>query len=68
MTNSKIAFASSQVNRLKSMSLMVGDLSDSASEDEINELVLAVLKQIKEAEEATGQAFQALLKAGKASG
>lgn len=68
MTNSKIDFASSQVNRLKSMSLMVGDLSDSASEDEINELVLTVLKQIKEAEEAIGEAFQALLKAGKASG
>lgn len=67
LTNSKIAFALSQVNRLKSMSLMVGDLSDSASEDEINELVLALLTQIKEAEDATGEAFQALLKAGKGS-
>jgi HAMP domain-containing protein len=67
LTNSKVSFALSQVSRLKSLSVLVGDLSDSAREEEINELVLAVLTQIKEAEEATGEAFQALLKAGKAS-
>ncbi|MBS7601209.1 hypothetical protein [Pseudomonas sp. RC2C2] len=67
LTNNKIAFALSQVSLLKSMSLLVGDLSDSASEEEINEHVLAMLTQIQEAEKATGEAFQVLLKAGKAS-
>ena len=49
------------------MSSLLGDLSDSANEEEINQHLMAVLNQIKEAEQAAGDAFQALLKAGKSS-
>ncbi|WP_130926008.1 hypothetical protein [Pseudomonas cedrina] len=53
---------SDHVNRLKKMSSLLGDLSDSAIEEEISQRLMAVLNQIKEAEQATEQAFQALLK------
>jgi hypothetical protein len=65
--NSSLANAFSQVSRLKSMSRLLGDLSDSAHEEEINEHVMAVLKQIQEAEKVIGEAFQILLDAGKSS-
>lgn len=63
----RFANAFSQVNRLKMMSGLLGELSDSAGEEEVNQHLMAVLIQIKEAEQATGEAFQALLKAGKSS-
>jgi len=65
--NSSLANVFSQVSRLKSMSRLLGDLSDSAHDDEINEHVMAVLKQIQEAEKVIGEAFQILINAGKSS-
>jgi len=65
--NNRLANASSQVNRLKKMSSLLGDLPDSATEDDISQHLMAVLSQIKESEQATMKAFQALLKAGKQS-
>jgi hypothetical protein len=65
--NNRLANAFAQVNRLKMMSSLLGDLSDSANEEEINQHLMAVLTQIKEAEQAAAEAFQALLKAGKSS-
>jgi hypothetical protein len=65
--NNKLAYAFSQVNRLKKVSSLLGDLPDSANEEEINQHLMAVLNQIKEAEKATAEAFQALLQAGKSS-
>jgi len=63
--NNRLANAFSQVNRLKKMSILLGDLPDSATEDEISQHLVAVLSQIKESEQATMEAFQALLRAGK---
>ncbi len=63
--NNRLAKAFSQVSRLKNMSRLLGDLSDSACDEEINEFAMAVLKQIQEAEKAIGEAFQTLLKTGK---
>lgn len=63
--NNRLANAFSQVNRLKKMSSLLGDLPDSAMEDEISQHLMAVLNQIKESEQATMEAFQALLRAGK---
>lgn len=65
--NNRLANAFSQVNRLKKMSSLLGDLPNSAMEEEISQHLMAVLSQIKEAEQATTEAFQALLKAGKSS-
>lgn len=67
-TNNRLANALSQVNRLKTMSVLLGSLTDTASEDDINDHAMAVLQQIKEAETAVAEAFQVLLRAGKASG
>jgi hypothetical protein len=65
--NNRLANAFSQVNRKKKMSSLLADLPDSALEEEISQHLMAVLNQIKEAEQATAEAFQALLKAGKSS-
>lgn len=65
--NNRLANAFSQVNRLKKMSSLLADLPGSALEEEISQHLMAVLNQIKEAEQATAEAFQALLKAGKSS-
>lgn len=65
--NNRLANAFSQVNRLKKMSSLLADLPNSAMEEEISQHLMAVLTQIKEAEQATTEAFQALLKAGKSS-
>lgn len=67
IVSNRLANAFSQVNRLKKLSSLLGDLSDSANEDEIDQHLMAVLTQIKEAEQATAEAFQALLKAGKST-
>lgn len=66
--NNRLANAFSQVSRLKGMSRLLADLSDSARDEQITEFVMEVLKQIQEAEKAIGEAFQTLLKAGKSSG
>ncbi|WP_283190711.1 hypothetical protein [Pseudomonas sp. PMCC200344] len=67
VVNNRLANAFSQVNRLKTASRLLGQLSDSADEEEVDKHVMAVLTQISEAEKATEEAFQALLKAGKSS-
>ncbi|WP_412460394.1 hypothetical protein ACK2SD_17005 [Pseudomonas sp. SC11] len=63
--NRRIAYALSQVNRLKTMANLLAKLPDSAPEKEINQHALAALKQIQGAEAAIGEAFQALLVASK---
>lgn len=59
--NRRVAYALSQVNRLKTMANLLAALPDSASEEHINEHALAALKQIQEAEASVGEAFQVLL-------
>lgn len=66
-TNNRLAYALSQVNRLKTMTGLLGDLSESAPEEDINDHAMAVLKQIQEAERAIAEAFKVLLKASKSS-
>ncbi|WP_434671941.1 hypothetical protein [Pseudomonas sp. R1-15] len=63
--NNRLANAFLQVNRLKKMSSLLADLPSSAMEDEISQHLMAILNQIKESEQATMEAFQALLQAGK---
>ncbi|QTD34793.1 hypothetical protein [Pseudomonas fluorescens] len=65
--NRRVAYALSQVNRLKTMANLLATLPDSAREEDINEHTLAALKQIQETETSIGDAFQVLLKASKSS-
>lgn len=65
--NKKLANAYFQVNHLKNMSRLLGDLSDSADENEIDEHLMAVLTQVKEAETVINEAFQTLRQAGRSS-
>lgn len=64
--NNMLANAFSQVNRLKKKSSLLRDLPDAATEDDISQHLMAVLSQIIESEQATMDAFQALLKIRKA--
>ncbi|MFL1493565.1 MULTISPECIES: hypothetical protein [Pseudomonas] len=65
--NNRLANAFAQVNRLEKICSLLGDLPNSASETDITMHINSVLTQIKETEEATKEAFQALLEAGKSS-
>ena len=65
--NKTLANAYFQVNHLKNMSRVLGDLSDSASEAEIDEHLMAVLTQTKEAERVIIEAFKTLQQAGRSS-
>ena len=65
--NNRLAYALSQVNRLKTLSGLLGGLSDSTPEKDIHDHAMAVLKQIQEAESAITAAFQVLLRVGKSA-
>jgi len=67
LVSNRLALAFSQVNRLRSMSQLLGELPDSAHEDEITQNLKLVLTQIHETERVIGEAYQALLKEGRAS-
>ncbi|OEC56602.1 hypothetical protein A9G05_16535 [Pseudomonas sp. ENNP23] len=66
-TNNRLAYALSQVNRLKTLSGLLGGLSESTPEKDIHDHAMAVLKQIQEAESAITAAFQVLLRVGKSA-
>ncbi|WP_308907896.1 hypothetical protein [Pseudomonas canadensis] len=59
-----LANAYFQVNHLRNFSNLLGDISDSSSEEEIDAHLMAVLKQIQEAEKAIADAFTVLRQAG----
>jgi len=65
--SNRLALAFSQVNRLKGMSQLLGELPDSAHKDEITQKLKLVLTQIQETERVIGEAYRALLKEGSAS-
>lgn len=67
VASNRLAFAFSQINRLKSMSQFLGDTPDSENEEAITEGVKLFLIQIQEAEQAIGEAFLAITKEGRAS-
>ncbi|MNL71518.1 hypothetical protein D3C87_1966780 [compost metagenome] len=67
VVSNRLAAAFAQVNRLRSMSQFLGELPDSANEEEIIQALKLVLIQIQETEQVIGEAFQALLEAGRAS-
>jgi len=65
--SNRLAAAFSQVNRLKSMSQLLGELPDSADEEEIIQNLKLILTQTQETEQVIGEAYKALLNAGTAS-
>lgn len=65
--NRRVAYALSQVNRLKTMANLLSALTDTAREEDINDHALAALKQIQEAETSIGHAYEVLLKASQSS-
>ena len=65
--SSSLANAFSQVNRLKQMVGLLGDLADQETQELIDVHLMAVLNQIKEAETAAETAFNALLVVGRTS-
>lgn len=67
IASNRLALALSQINRLKSMSQLLGDLPDSTSEEEIIQNLKLFLTQAQETEQIIGDAFQVLLKEGRAS-
>ncbi|MNV44608.1 hypothetical protein D3C71_1363740 [compost metagenome] len=67
VVSNRLATAFSQVNRLRSISQFLGNLPESANEDEIVQNLKLLFTQIQETEQAIGEAFQALLKEGRAS-
>ncbi len=67
IVSNRLAWAFSQINRLRSLSQLLGDMPDSADEEEIAQHVKVVLTQIQETEQAIGEAFQALLNEGRSS-
>lgn len=62
-----LANAFFQINHLKNFSKLLGDISDSSPEVEIDQHLMAVLNQIKEAEKAIDDAFEVLRHAGTSS-
>lgn len=65
--NNRVACALSQVSRLKVLASLLAALPDSAREEDINEHAIVALRQILEAENSIGKAFQALLDVGKSA-
>ncbi|WP_416199629.1 MAG: hypothetical protein ACFWT5_11625 [Pseudomonas helleri] len=65
--SSSLAYAFSQVNRLKQMVGLLGDLADQETQEVIDVHLMAVLNQIKESETAAETAFNALLVVGRTS-
>jgi len=62
-----LANALFQVNHLKNFSKLLGDVPDSSPEVEIDQHLMAVLTQIKDAEKAIDDAFKVLRHAGTSS-
>lgn len=62
-----LANALFQVNHLKNFSKLLGDTPDSSPEVEIDQHLMAVLTQIKDAEKAIDDAFKVLRHAGTSS-
>ncbi|AYG09196.1 hypothetical protein D7M10_19910 [Pseudomonas fluorescens] len=62
-----LANAFFQVSHLKNFCKLLGDISDTAHESEVDEHLMAVLKQIKETETAINDAFNVLRHAGTSS-
>jgi hypothetical protein len=67
VVSNRLAWALSQVNRMRRASQLLGDMSDSVNEKDIQEHLMIVLAQIQETEQAVDEAFQALLKEGRSS-
>ena len=67
VASNRLALAFSLINRVKSMSQLLGDMPNSANEEEIVQGLKLVLIELKEAEQAISEAFQALQKEGRAS-
>ena len=67
LVSNRLALAYSQVNRLRSTSQFLGKLSDTANKDEIMQNLKQILTQIHETEQVIGEAYQVLLKEGRAS-
>ncbi|WP_288431769.1 hypothetical protein [uncultured Stenotrophomonas sp.] len=66
-TANRLALALSQTSRLHSAWRIASDAPDGGGQQELESLVLAALEQIKEAETAIGEAFNALTADGRAS-
>lgn len=67
VTSNRLAYALSQVSRLHSLWNALGDLSDDADRSDIEQCLEIALLQISDTEAVIGEAFQALLKEGRAS-
>ncbi|WP_085947662.1 hypothetical protein [Achromobacter piechaudii] len=65
--SNRLALAFAQVNRLGSVCKIFGELANTAEKDEIAESLRLVLIQIQDAEQSVSEAFNALLREGKAS-
>jgi hypothetical protein len=68
LTSNRLAYALSQVSRLRDVWGALGDLTDDADRSDIEQHLELALIQIKDTEAVIGEAFQALLKEGRASG
>ncbi|MFY3854395.1 hypothetical protein ACOTH4_09465 [Achromobacter xylosoxidans] len=67
VVSNRLALAFAQVSRLRTMALFLGELPDSANQEEIIQSLKLFLAQIQETERIVDEALQALLKEGKAS-
>ncbi|WP_185826423.1 hypothetical protein [Xanthomonas sp. SI] len=66
-TSNRLAWAFSQTTRLHTMWRLFAETSDQVGDDEMHEKLKHALVQIKETEQAIGEAFNAVLRDGRAS-
>jgi len=65
--SNRLASAFAQINRLRSVCQLFGELPDTVDEEERSQSLNLVLTQIQDAEQSVGEVFQALLREGRAS-